>query len=627
MNEHLDFQLATYAFDPEAAKDVSSLGPMLSALLSARDKPYLVVEVISEPVEESPGLAVAISVAYGDPAKAPSHLSCWLAYTNRVKWCDEARKVGFPIVEADIVFDNRAQTLIVKAARYAVGNELVGEDVLNPAALSVGPLLVIERPMLRKSAEGEAANGAVLKTTYEKFRVVPDAADVGESVLVRKSPWVPARTLAKVFRSDAGVMALDALYPALRKLLGHERCACSVAWTGTIKNPLADPERARAPAAHPPPVLMPTSVPGEQAARDPYMQMQTTWTAARRQDLFGPPRFAFDDVEIVGFRVDLSRVPGVMEALNQMVDGLNFHLGSNDTRYADDFRYAVATPWVVVELLRYRKMRLTKNWPPVRTLDYQAQHELLLRVLVGRVDDDTAQARDAAIHVPAIFVDNPMSKALGREVQGFEKVLASFCATNDVGVCQRLTMDGRVNPKSADMVPLMHVDRVSMVERIGHAIDAKDDVLRIGYAADVDRSDREFERVDLRGVAGRMTPLSGPWRQSDFGESEFRRSFARPVVARGFGGFRSLQISPVDVDSRTSEAGKTWVYGTMRTKDLRYRFPTGLASLELPACANAPPAWRQLRELMGDGEMSFPTGRWYRAQCSMVLSIEDGLRW
>ena len=45
-------------------------------------------------------------------------------------------------------------------------------------------------------------------------------------------------------------------------------------------------------------------------------------------------------------------------------------------------------------------------------------------VLVGRVDDDTAQAHDPAVFVPAIFVDNPWSKILGREVQGFDKRMA-----------------------------------------------------------------------------------------------------------------------------------------------------------------------------------------------------------
>ena len=42
-------------------------------------------------------------------------------------------------------------------------------------------------------------------------------------------------------------------------------------------------------------------------------------------------------------------------------------------------------------------------------------------MLVGRVDDDTGQAHDPATYVPVLFVDNPWSKALGREVQGLTR--------------------------------------------------------------------------------------------------------------------------------------------------------------------------------------------------------------
>ncbi|SEB16074.1 hypothetical protein [Variovorax sp. YR216] len=623
MTAPLEFQLATYELDPDWGTDPASLGPVLGPLINDGQNPFLVVEVVSDQKNDS--FAVAVSVAFGDPKEPPSKLTCWLAYSNQVQWCDEARKVGFPIVEADIACGANAQTLTIHAARYALSDEPDGKEFGIPAALSVGPLLVIERPMLGNSARGTPAGTLALNPTYEKFRVVPDAADAGSSVLVRPSPWAPVRTLTAIFESGAGLSSAAAWYPALQRLLGNGKRDCRVAWAGTIANPLNRPASAPVPAAPVAPAA-PALARGGPPSKPGGMATRPTWSAAPRRDLFGPPKFAFDDVELVGFRVDLSDVPGVMDELNRMVDGLNFHT-RGDMRYADDFRYEVATPWLVIELLRYRKMRLTKNWPPVRTLDYQAQHELLLRVLVGRVDDDTAQARDAAIYVPAIFVDNPWSKALGREVQGFDKVLASFCTTSGGGPCRRLTMDGRLDAASTQRVPLMQVDRVSLVRRVGELVEKEAVVLNIDYGRGVDLTDRDFEQVDLRGVAGRMTPLTGPWRQSDFDATEFRRAFARPVLARGFGGFRSLQISPVDEDPRINEVGKTWIYGSMRTKDLRYRFPTGVASLELPDCKNAPPAWKKLRELMRDGKMSFPTGCWYRAQCSMVLSIEDGLRW
>ena len=72
-------------------------------------------------------------------------------------------------------------------------------------------------------------------------------------------------------------------------------------------------------------------------------------------------------------------------------------------------------------------MRLKKEWRQITVEDFQSQHELLIRMLVGRVDDDTGQAHDPATYVPVLFVDNPWSKALGRDVQGFDKRLADFC--------------------------------------------------------------------------------------------------------------------------------------------------------------------------------------------------------
>ena len=47
-----------------------------------------------------------------------------------------------------------------------------------------------------------------------------------------------------------------------------------------------------------------------------------------------------------------------------------------------------------------------------------SQYELLVRLLVGKVDDDTSQARDAAVVAPVGLVDNPLSKAVGRQLQG-----------------------------------------------------------------------------------------------------------------------------------------------------------------------------------------------------------------
>src|SRR4029077_19255627 len=90
------------------------------------------------------------------------------------------------------------------------------------------------------------------------------------------------------------------------------------------------------------------------------------------------------------------------------------------------FRFCAASTTLVIELIRYRKM-MQADSPGLTEEDFTSQHELAVRVVVGRVDDDTAQARCPAIFVPSIFVDNPWSKVVGRELLGYDKHLAHFC--------------------------------------------------------------------------------------------------------------------------------------------------------------------------------------------------------
>ena len=156
-----------------------------------------------------------------------------------------------------------------------------------------------------------------------------------------------------------------------------------------------------------------------------------------RADTFGVAAFRFEDVEVLGFRVDLRRLGHDDDKrLAALIDPLNFHLNphqfSRATRSAvSDFRYRAASQTVMVELLRYGKMKLQETSPPLDVDDFQSQHELLARILVGRVDDDTAQARDPATFVPTIFVDNSWSKSLARSVQGFGKRMADFCISEN----------------------------------------------------------------------------------------------------------------------------------------------------------------------------------------------------
>ena len=108
-------------------------------------------------------------------------------------------------------------------------------------------------------------------------------------------------------------------------------------------------------------------------------------------------------------------------------------------------------------------MKLKIATQPLTTADYQSQHEFLARMIVGRVDDDTAQARDPATFVPAIFVDNPWSKSLGRTVQGFDKRMADFFVGTDV-----LRPDGTVGASEKQQPkPLGSISKIALTDKTG----------------------------------------------------------------------------------------------------------------------------------------------------------------
>ena len=65
---------------------------------------------------------------------------------------------------------------------------------------------------------------------------------------------------------------------------------------------------------------------------------------------------------------------------------MNFHpevgleLGGRQRAARDpDFRYLPATSTLIIEVLRYGKMRLKSPALPLQIEDYQSQHELLVR--------------------------------------------------------------------------------------------------------------------------------------------------------------------------------------------------------------------------------------------------------
>src|SRR5262249_46007578 len=163
--------------------------------------------------------------------------------------------------------------------------------------------------------------------------------------------------------------------------------------------------------------------------------------------------------------------------------------------------------------------------PPVGPDDYQSQHELVVRLLVGRVDDDTAQAHAPAVYVPAIFVDNPWSKVLGRDLQGFDKRMANFCVPIGADKYARLLPNGVVaaDAESAHTGsgageqaprPLGDISLIRLVGETGSLEGPK--VLELDSSPDKYSDWDSFEKIDL-GLALSSFSLGGTrWRQSDF---------------------------------------------------------------------------------------------------------------
>ena len=576
------FCLAHFAPKPPQSFDAAlDAGPLTGDLLRKGFK-RLAVEVLRGAPDDPAGReSIAVLVAAAKDAGEP--LTCVFGYSNNPRWCTEASGAGFPMTEAQIDIGNGK--LAVRAARFP--------DVADSqaSALSIGAVLTmngIDPPAVAMAPEDQTVN-------YEQLQRAPDTVEPASTLLTVRRPWASKRKGVRPIEPCNVDIAFDTVrYPNFPALLGTPL--------------MADAARNGEVADWPP------------SAAQTYERP----TRMPRADIFGPPTFRFEDVELIGFRIDLKRDGKRADGLERLIRGLNFHLDESKTgqHVSDDFRYRVASSAVIIELLRYGNMKSTVPMRPLREDDYMAQHELLVRVLVGKVDDDTAQAREAATFVPAIFVDNPWSKAVGREFQGFPKELASFLGRDS----KPLRMDGRTDDNSKP-VPLVDVREIRLVQRYGFEPDKASSLLKLSYSSDT--FDDRFERVDLATILGRGLLPSSPWRQQDFDEREFRRSFAGGVIADGFTRFGSIQVTPLD----QRPLPKAWIRGNFTLKNLSVQFPAAVANLTFGRGPLAPAhPWAVLCDLLGapprgKAGIDLSSGSWYRGRCSMELEIDDGLEW
>jgi hypothetical protein len=352
---------------------------------------------------------------------------------------------------------------------------------------------------------------------------------------------------------------------------------------------------------------------------------------------FGSPAFRFEDVELLGFRLDLRDLgTKVTQGLAELVEPLNFHLAARETRGSTstvipDFRYRAATATVVIELLRYGRMKALDPLPPLTVEDSQSQHELVVRLLVGKVDDDTAQAREPAVFVPAIFVDNPWSKILGRDAVGFDKRMAAFHVTRKSDR-PRLRPDGCLANSGArdpSPEPLSDVHQVTLVNQTGGTDGPP--LLTLSFTNGAVKSPNDLRPIDLDLTFGTSALGGTRWRQTDFNAPEFRRAFASLAISESARTFRGIQIAPVG--SRPFD----WAWITSRyTVDdsIRADLPRGNATLRLfpvagtGSASSTPHAWNTLCGMLESaGPIVLGQGSWYHLVCSMSLMLDDGLDW
>jgi hypothetical protein len=563
------------------AKD---LDPALRRALEAGAPDSIVFELIRDDADMR-RLALTMSVVNG------GHLTCWMAFSNDPRWCNTFRERGIPMVEAQIALSSGV--LRIEGAAYP---ERKG---LGPVSLGNQHLLTLRG--VDPNAKGEVQPGQATAPAYVQLVTAPDVALQSEDVAALRVSWAPLREQVRKLSGKVTLEVEASAWPVLAEIVQAAGAVAVRTLEAVCAGGIVDSA-----------VLRPAAPP----AADRGGESKPKFDRLRAAGIFGAPVFRFEDVDVVGFRITLP-APKI-ESLQALVEPLNFH--RKVPGMVTDFTWRVATSTVMVELLHYGRMKSESPQEPLRPEDYMSQHELLVRLLVGKVDDDGSQAREASMFVPAIFVDNPVSKVVGRESQGMPKELAEFCIASAKGDFCPLEMDGRLPGQAVQ--PLAEVVRVRLAE--GGDPGKRHKLLDLSYPSVRGQPEEKLERVDLDTVLDDLVFGGSRFRQSDFGEREFRRSFARRAMSDGFNGFRSVQVTPVDDRALPS----AWIHGQVTVTNFKALFPHGVARMtfsEGPGKADDP--WNALCGILGREEISLPSGNWYRLKMSMDLRIRSSLDW
>ena len=587
------FWLVTF---PPAA-DVGNCQVLQTALSMAREPPLQGIPSVAIEIIQFEPSFWSVLVSAADSADLPRRLHCVSGFSNHPGWCNEAARFGLPVIDADI--ELVGTTLTITADAYAPRAD-GKESSPKPIELMRISNLTTAAGSLTTATSGVQQVSSLDDLVYRQLVATPDLARPDTLLIGRSVDSRPSRSSVERAKYPEIRVSFEdkVLYPDLFRLAPEKTVAAQTVWTGESEDwyarPMGPPERFN------------------------------------RSSVFGSPSFVFEGIEIVGFRTEVQD----RAALSELVKQLNFHreksgAGTVDDKGPIDFRYRAATATVVIELLRYGKMRARDPQPPFEADDFMSQHELLVRILVGRVDDDTSQAREAAIFVPAIFVDNPWSKAVGRCLQGFPKLLVEVVAGT-----VPVDMNGCAKTGAREPLPFHGVTQVRLIDRTG-ANSQSAPLLTLDCPDAVDGSAGQFFPPPSLPLLSTALLRRAPFEQFDFDDPEFRRGFAKEVLTDGFCRFRSVQVSPVSPVDEIRSLPKAWIMGSGELRNVEVAFPTGVATLKLEVPPSEPKSWTLLVNALGESQLpgamsggqtlAFPTGDWYRVRCSMELTVDDAL--
>ncbi len=603
-----------------AAAELAAALPLLAAWMTTPSADEALVLDVLCPLAEDGAVDGGTVLLLSRRVRPGGLLRCELGFCNRVSHADLLRRNGLPVLEAPIQRLEDGPGLAV-AQPLATG---AANDALDDWMLRLQGLCFVD----------EAAPAAEYETGFEQMLLSPAAVRTDDELnqlplrlsMRRRPALTPAMT-------PATTPPLAALQLKLRSGPGMTVdlpgvLAATATESGWFRFALDNTERAdHAGAAF--------AAARPLAGNDPLCLPRALGTLrrVRRPAALRPSGFRFEDVELFGFRIDLPATPDTGLGLREMLNGLNFHRRRRGHEPPDGvptgFDYRVATYSVVIELLRYGRMYWQSSEPRGRPSAadavYTSQHELLLRVLVGRVDGHSAQARQPAVFVPAIFVDNPWSKLIGRELQGFKKRLARFYAGD-----QPLSLAGYARPEDGAGLgvgagvsvsaprPLSEVTEVRLLQQLECDLQASPaaPLLRLELPTVARRPPAWHHPVDRR-TGMRL----GAWPQRQFDDELFRRGFAREVL--DWGGLPQATIQASPVDGRALP--RAWLQGELSFPRLQVRQPDGVAVLRLQAAKHHPAAWRWLAQQMPEGRVALPTGDWYHASGDVNLRLLPGL--